>query len=213
MKRYKHIFFDLDGTIIDSYKGIAATVEQVAKELNIDIPTSEYRSFIGPPVGYSFARFMNAEKVVEAHALFREIYLERKLMMDFKLYDGIKETLEGLKKLNPNLYVATSKREEPSVEILTSAELIDCFVRVFGAALNGRKEKHEVLRYALDELQADPSECVLIGDTMFDVNGAKAVGLDCIAVTYGFGDRETLQKSAAICLAEKPEDLLKLFKQ
>lgn len=213
MKQYKYIFFDLDGTIIDSYKGIAATVEQVAQELNINIPTSEYRSFIGPPVGYSFARFMDHAKVPEAQALFREIYLERKLLMEFKLYDGIKETLQALKKLNANVYVATSKREEPSVEILTSAELIDCFVRVFGAALNGRKEKHEVLRYALDELQADPSECVLIGDTMFDVNGANAVGMDSIAVTYGFGDRETLKKSSAICLVDKPEDLLELFNQ
>lgn len=209
---YKYLFFDLDGTIINSYGGIAKTIKYVSDELNLNIPISEYRTFIGPPVAQSFARFANEKVVAKAHQLFREAYINHKLMMDFMLYSGIKETLIELKKRGYNIYIATSKREEPSVEILTASGIIDCFDRVYGAAIDGRKEKYEVLRYALDELRVSPSQCVLIGDTLFDVNGAQAVGMDCIAVTYGFGKNDELKNSTAIGLIDKPEDLLGVFK-
>lgn len=209
---YKYLFFDLDGTIIDSYGGIAKTIKYVSDELNLNIPIAEYRNFIGPPVAQSFARFADEHVAAKAHQLFRDAYINRKLMMDFTLYSGIKETLTDLKKRGYYIYIATSKREEPSIEILTVSGIVDCFDRIFGAAIDGRKEKYEVLRYALDELNVNPSECVLIGDTLYDVNGAQAVGMDCIAVTYGFGKTSDLKNSTAILLIDKPEELLGVFK-
>ena len=56
------------------------------------------------------------------------------------------------------------------------------------------------------------NEVCLIGDTMFDVEGAKFVGVDCIAVTYGFGDVEEMKQAGILTICNNLADLPKILK-
>lgn len=211
-KNYKNIFFDLDGTIINSYPGIAEVLDKVFSLMSVTIDRSLYRSFIGPPLAQSFARLLPAEQVSTAHNLFREHYIINRGMMNYQLYDGIGAILASLKSRGYNLYVATSKREGPSVEILTHAGLIDNFTTVYGAQLDGRKEKYEILQFAIEDASLDVNECVLVGDTIFDINGAAKVGMDCVGVEYGFGNIEQMHSSTAIAVVKNVADIDRLFR-
>ena len=52
---------------------------------------------------------------------------------------------------------------------------------------------------------------IMVGDTVFDVEGAKEMGIDTIGVAWGFGKPEELIKSGAIAIAETQEELLNML--
>ena len=62
--------------------------------------------------------------------------------------------------------------------------------------------KESVLRRLFEETGESRSDAVLVGDTKFDVLGAKAAGIPCVGVTYGFGSEEELALAGAIALCK-----------
>lgn len=208
--KYKNILFDLDGTLIDSYEGIARGIDKVVEEFGIELPKDVYRRFIGPPLTESFSKYMPDLDMKEVLQVFRSYYLTQGVLQ-YTLFDGIKEMLSTLKSQGYKLYVATSKREDTAVEIIKHSNILGYFERVFGAGFETRKEKFEVLEYAFADADIVKAESVLVGDTMYDVDGARIVGIDSIAIAYGFGDREELQASDAVAFLETPQDVVKYF--
>lgn len=210
MMKYKNILFDLDGTLIDSYEGIARGIDKVVEKFGVELPKDIYRRFIGPPLTESFGRYMPDLDMQEVLQVFRSYYLNQGVL-EYKLFDGIKEMLASLKSQGYRLYVATSKREDTAEEIIRHSNIYDYFERIFGAGFENRKEKFEVLEYAFADSDIVKEESVLVGDTMYDVDGARIVGIDSIAIAYGFGDREELQASDAVAFLETPQDIVKYF--
>lgn len=208
--KYKNILFDLDGTLIDSYEGIARGIDKVVEKFGVELPKDIYRRFIGPPLTESFGRYMPELDMQEVLQVFRSYYLNQGVL-EYKLFDGVKEMLASLKSHGYKLFVATSKREDTAEEIIRHANILGYFERIFGAGFDNRKEKFEVLEYAFADSDIVKEESVLVGDTMYDVDGARIVGIDSIAISYGFGDREELQASDAVAFLETPQDVVKYF--
>ena len=105
------------------------------------------------------------------------------------------------------LYVATSKPEVTAMEVLEHFDLAEYFDRICGASLSqGRETKEDVITYLLDQI-GEPGQVVMVGDTDYDVIGAKAHGIDTIGVTWGYGQRESMQQAGAVALADTPEAL------
>ena len=79
--------------------------------------------------------------------------------------------------------------------------------------LDGRRgTKEEVINYALETCQIeDKSTVLMVGDRRHDVIGARAAGIDCLGVLYGFGTREELEKAGATYIAETVEEILREF--
>ena len=71
--------------------------------------------------------------------------------------------------------------------------------------------KAEVLRQLVADNGWNVKDCLMIGDTLHDVDGANACGIDVVAVTYGFGKRNDLANSCALALCDTPTDILKLL--
>ena len=116
-------------------------------------------------------------------------------------------TLAQLKAEGYALYVATSKPEVTAMEVLEHFNLAEYFDRICGASLSqGRETKEDVITYLLDQI-GDPGQVVMVGDTDYDVIGAKAHGIDTIGVTWGYGRRESMQQAGAVALADTPEAL------
>ena len=207
----KNILFDLDGTLTDSGEGIINCAILALERFGLPIPSREaLRVIVGPPLDQSFIRFgVPADRTDEAIRVYRSRYTTVGKFENYP-YPGIRETLQALKAAGHRLFVATSKPEGMSVEILEKFELAQYFELICGATLDGsRSHKADVIAYLLGQVES-LENVVMVGDTKFDVLGAKEHGIPTIGVAWGYGTREEMLEAGAVAIAEKPEDLLKL---
>lgn len=205
----KNILFDLDGTLTDSGKGIMNCAILALEHFGLPIPTrEEMRVIVGPPLDQSFIRFgVPADRTDEAIRVYRSRYTTVGKFENYP-YPGIREALQSLKEAGHRLFVATSKPEDMSVEILNKFELAGYFDLICGATLDGtRSHKADVIAYLLSRVES-LENVVMVGDTKFDVLGAKEHGIPTIGVAWGYGSREEMLEAGAIAIAETPQDLL-----
>lgn len=207
-----HILFDLDGTLVDPLKGITGSYRAALNELGVQTPSEEVlRSFIGPPLRQCMGGLLKTSdpKVIEhGVARYRHYYVHEKYMFRDSLYPEVEAVLQRLKNEGRHLFVATSKAQSYAREILVYFGLERYFVRIYGSELDGtRSDKKELLTFLLEQESLPKAECLMIGDRMHDVIGAKANGVGCIGVTYGYGSREELKGAGALSLCGKPRDL------
>ena len=210
----KSILFDLDGTLTDSGEGIINCAVLALEHFGLPIPSrEEMRVFVGPPLSESFQRFgVRPEHIDEAIAVYRSRYIPIGKFENTP-YPGIRELLEVLQQHGHRLYVATSKPEGMSIDILEHFDLAKYFTRICGAAMDmSRNSKEAVIAYLLAQCGSD-ADMVMVGDTTFDVIGAKAHGIPCIGVDWGYGEAEDMEAAGAVAIAHSPEELLRLIEK
>ncbi len=208
---YTNILFDLDGTLVDSGEGILKCAELALRHFNLPIPTpEEMRTFVGPPLRDSFQRFgCTPEQAEEAVAVYRSRYTTVGKFEGF-VYPGIRELLKALKASGCRLFVATSKPENTSVEILNHFGLAAYFDCIAGAALDkSRGTKEEVIAYLLSQVGTLES-ALMVGDTAFDVLGAAEHGIPCAGVSWGYGTVASMEEAHAAAIVDNTEALLAL---
>ena len=203
----KNLFFDLDGTLTDSSEGIVNCAIHALKYFNLPIPDrKQLLEFIGPPLRYTFPKYVKESDVEKAVQVYRERYVTIG-KFENKPYDGIHELLANLKNAGYNLFVATSKTETQTYEILEKFDLLKYFTLVAGAMPNGaRDSKASVIRYLISQIE-NFDGAYMIGDTIFDIVGANECNLPSIAVGWGFGDKTEMLNKGAEYFAETMLDL------
>ena len=209
---YKTILFDLDGTLTDSGEGILNSAAYALEQLGVPVPSrEEMRVFVGPPLHETFVKFgVPQELAEEAVRLYRVRYIPIGKFENTP-YPGIRELLEKLQSQGHKLYVATSKPEEMSVEILNHFDLAKYFTRICGASMDtSRSSKSAVIAYLLQET-GEGENVVMVGDTEFDVLGAKAHGIPAIGVSWGYGTVESMETAGAVAIADTMEELYRLL--
>jgi phosphoglycolate phosphatase len=209
----KAILFDLDGTLTDSGEGIMNCAQLALEHYGIHVDNrDDLRVFVGPPLVDTFYKFGVPKEELD-HAV--EIYRSRYIPIgkfENHPYEGIREVLEQLKGLGHTLYVATSKPEAMSVEILEHFDLAKYFDIIAGASFDrSRSSKEDVIAYLLDQC-GDYDQKVMVGDTAFDVIGAKAHGIPTVGVAWGYGKAADMEKAGAISIARTMEELFELLK-
>ena len=213
---YKAILFDLDGTLTDSGEGITKSVQYALEKIGKPEPDlKKLRVFVGPPLLEQFEQYAGIDRETARKAV--EIYRERYApigVYENELYPGILELLSGLKKRGYKLAIASSKPEN-FVRIVAEYFHIDSyFDEMVGSEPNGeRTNKTEVIEEALKRLGlSDHREQVLmVGDKEHDVFGARRAGLECVAVSYGYGTKEELENAHPLKLVNSTEELLDFF--
>jgi phosphoglycolate phosphatase len=209
----KDIFFDLDGTLTDSGAGIMNCATLALQHFGIPVPSREtLRVFVGPPIRDTFRRFgVPEDKIETAVEVFRGRYTTVGKFENTP-YPGIRELLAALKADGHRLYVATSKPEVTAKEILDKFDLSRYFDRICGAALDGsRDDKAQVIAYLLGG--REPKDVLMVGDTAYDVLGAKAHGIPTVGVAWGYGDTAQMLEVGAVKIVEKPEALLQYIRE
>jgi phosphoglycolate phosphatase len=190
MPTYKAVLFDLDGTILDTSRGIINSIRYVVEEKKLPCPSeSELRTFIGPPVQDSFTRYygISKETAREYANIFRIYYMEYNLYKA-EPYEGIMDFLKYLKYNNYKLGLATYKRIDYTQLILRHFGYTKYFDAVNGSDFDGILTKGEILGRTIEEIGLErPEEYVYVGDTVFDLKSAKENNVDFIGVSYGFG--------------------------
>lgn len=210
--KIKALFFDFDGTIVDSSKSIFASIQYAMQQLN-QPPLDEkiLATFVGPPLLDSFLRIgLTTNLANEAVLKYREYYQEH--MHFVQLYPQMKEVLAQLKD-SYQLYIASSK---PEVFVKKIACLIDVdqyFTAIYGADLEGKRaKKSQVIAYALSENpNLEPSTIRMVGDRSHDCLGANENKIAAIGVTYGFGSKEELEDAGATEIVTSPAQLLEIL--
>ncbi|WP_458408102.1 HAD hydrolase-like protein [Anaerotignum sp.] len=208
------ILFDLDGTLTDSMEGVIRSVQYMQEKMGMRVwEFEELRFIVGPPLIESFTKELamelpKAEKAVE---VFRERYTTVGLFEN-KVFPGIMELLEELKKKGKRMAVATSKKEDQAVRILEHFGIAPYLEVIGGDAREiGRDTKAKVIEYVLETMGAAKDDVIMVGDRKFDIIGAHALGLPCIAVEWGYGDRAEFEAHDADIIASTTEDVAKLF--
>lgn len=208
----KTILFDLDGTLTDSGEGIINCASLALKAFGLPVPDRDtMRSFVGPPLHETFVKFgVPAEKADEAVAVYRSRYIPIGKYENTP-YPGIRELLEQLRSDGHKLYVATSKPEEMSVDILKHFDLAKYFTCICGATMDrSRSTKEAVIAYLLNRC-GGAENAVMVGDTAFDVIGAKQHGIPTIGVSWGYGQVSDMENAGAAAIARSTEELYRLL--
>lgn len=209
---FDHIFFDFDGTIMDTSPGIYDSFDRVIAHYKLDYPRSEYDRMIGPPLRESFGNILNLpeSEIRNAIKVYRDYY-STEGMYNARLYDGVVELIENLRKSGKKIYTATSKPELFTRRILEKYELDHLFDFIGGSDLEerGRVEKKDVVEYVVNtrKLSDNKEKCILIGDRKYDVIGAHEAGIKCAGILWGFGSREEFESCGADFILETPSDV------
>jgi len=213
---YQVILFDLDGTLTDSGEGIANSVDYALKRYGItETDRSKLFLFVGPPLTESFRKYyhFSEEDAKEAVNVYREYYIPKGIYEN-SVYEGIPKLLQRLKKEGKKIAVATSKPEELAKKVLDHFQITQYFDCISGATMDEKKvEKPEIIKTVLEELKIqDKSCCVMVGDRLHDIIGAKENGIDSIGVLYGFGSKEELESYGATYIVKTPEEIFEIAK-
>lgn len=214
--RHDVILFDLDGTLTDSAPGIVNCLRYALDDMGIAHPDdAAMRAFLGPPLATTLSGHlgMTDAEVERAIVRFRERYHDVGLFEN-EVYAGIPEVLDTLDRTAAVLAVATSKPTYSATRILEHFGLAGHFAFIGGAELDGtRHVKADVIAHTLDELAAlhvlpSASRTVMVGDREHDVIGARAHGIGCVGVLWGYGDEAELLGAGASEVVETPPALL-----
>lgn len=198
---HTHLFFDLDGTITDSRPGIIRAAQHALRHFGINARDEDLLPFIGPPLLYSFQQYcgMDAGQAREAVAVYREYYREQGIF-ECTVYAGVAELLQAAHAAGRVICLATSKPEVFARRIVEHFDLARYFDFIGGATLQGdRDSKEAVLAHACAALgRTNMTGCLLVGDRVYDVQGAEALGMDCAGVLYGYGAPEEFLSPAVV---------------
>ena len=168
---------------------------------------------MGPPLRESFPRFGVPEDQVETAV---EIYRSRYNpigIYENEVYPGVREMLAALRDRGYAMYVATSKPESMAMTVLRRFALDGYFNLVCGANLEGtRDSKADVLRYLLKSLP-EGMRPLMIGDTIYDVEGAAALDIPAVGVSWGYGSIGEMEAAGAVAVIDSPDALLPLLEQ
>ncbi len=216
MKKYDVIAFDLDGTLTNPERGLIASFEYAFKKMGIDYgERSALKRFIGPPIYEEWQREFGftPEEASEALLIFREFFSVYG-WWDNELYPGVPEMLSEIKKMGKKIILATSKPEIFAKKIVRLFDIEKYFDFVGGAATDKtRDKKHEVLKYSLDSIGVtDYTSVILVGDRVYDAEGARALGIDSMGVLYGHGSYEEINSSGFTLIAKNVYDITEILR-
>ncbi len=213
LKNKKYIFFDLDGTVIDSKPGVFASLRYAFERMQLsDLTDAQLMPFLGPPLMESFAHFcgLDEQSAKQAYAYFSDFYAKQGVGMN-TLFAGVELAVKTLFENGKSIFLATSKNEKHAARILEDHHLAQYFTDISGAVLaENRSKKIEVLQHAMRKNRiTQRKKCLMIGDRKYDIAGAKLAGISAAGVLYGYGSRQELMDAGADVLFETADDIVK----
>jgi phosphoglycolate phosphatase len=207
----RSVLLDLDGTLIDSRPGIAASCLAALRALgHTPDEALDITPFIGPPledVLRALLRTYDDDRLDEAVSAYRQHYGETGFLGS-ELYPGIGEALEDMQQAGLRIYMATSKREVFARRIAEHLNLAGYFDGIYGSVHGGALDhKPALLAQILSERNLMASDALMVGDRRHDIVGAHAVRMRGLGVLWGYGSRDELETAGADHVVERTADL------
>jgi phosphoglycolate phosphatase len=184
--RYRTVLFDLDGTLIDHFAAIHRCHAHAMRQIGLPEPTlARVRAAIGRGLEDAIAELAGADNVPSILPLYLEHWRATNLD-DVILLSGARELLEALRSRGVTCGVLTNKRGEASREVCAHLGLTTHLAGIFGAGdTSWLKPEREFAEHALTQLDATAQNCLLVGDSTYDLAAAQNAGLAFVGVTTG----------------------------
>jgi phosphoglycolate phosphatase len=188
------VVFDLDGTLVDTAPDLHAHLNEMLSELGRPgIELTAIRPLIGDGARALIKRGLEISGGIPAgadlDALFLEFltrYTARPLRFG-GLYDGVRDVLDELRAAGVRLGVCTNKAQAPTERLLAELGLARYFDAVIGGdVLKVRKPDGGHLRAVLERLDVAPPQAAMVGDSETDLLTARAAGVPCVLVSFGY---------------------------
>ena len=196
MKRYRNIFWDWNGTLLDDVDECIDIINVSLKKRNLRLlEREEYLEKFRFPVkkyyeaiGFDFSK----ESFEAAGKEFIEAYSTK--MFECRLHSSALEVLQKISAAGLNQYVLSALNDEALQKCVEHYDLADYFESAHGLQDHYAFSKLELGRSLLNGLNIDKNTAILIGDTLHDFEVAQALGIDCILVSAGHNARSRLEK-------------------
>lgn len=212
MPRFDYIIFDFDGTIADTRRGVFDSISYALTSYGYEVPDEAVlNSFLGPPLYESFQKTLscNDEMAKKLTEKYRELYTDN-AMFRLQLFDGVEEMLKILKENNVRMAIASSKPENFFSKLLEHLSITQYFDVVCGAKMGDiHNTKQQIIARAMNALSAERDKTLMVGDRLFDIEGAKENKIKSAGVVFGFDYREELENAGADFIVTTTKQLLK----
>lgn len=215
--KYKGIIFDLDGTLADTLEDIAGSMNRVLKRNSYpERPVENYKTLVGRGLDNLVKQALPqsvTEPVIHQRCLAEMIadYNENCLVKT-KLYKGIRELLDELKKRKIKIAVFSNKAEPLTVKIVKHLLPDVEFVSITGARHDLPKKPDPLGALNISVMMGfDPQDIVYTGDSDVDMMTAVKAGMFPAGVSWGFRDVDELNRNGARIIIDIPDQLLSLF--
>ena len=212
--RYTTVIFDLDGTLLNTLEDIRDSVNHILTKYGYPQRTlEEIRRFVGNGSGALLERALpEGRDTPDFDGLLAEYveWYEGHNMIRTAPYEGVRELLGALAASEHKLAVVSNKPDANTKALVR--KFFGAYVSVAIGERPGvsRKPSPDSVKAAMRELQSLPYETVYVGDSEVDLKTARAAGIPCLSVTWGFRTPEYLTELGAQTLVSRPRDILKL---
>ncbi len=208
MKHINYLLFDLDGTLVDSIPDLTTSLNLLRAELDCPpLLEEQVAGMVGDGVSVLVKRALG-EKLYHADHLARFMQLYDQHLLDHtQCYPGIKELFN---RHDPEqMAIVTNKPYLLTIKLLEGLDLLKHFKIIVGGDSYAEKKPHPLpVEKALEGLNADPQQAVMIGDHHTDLYSGREAGTATCFCAYGLGHADGV---TADFFAEKSTDLLQLF--
>tara|TARA_R110002111_G_scaffold71793_4_gene115005 strand:+ start:7040 stop:7732 length:693 start_codon:yes stop_codon:yes gene_type:complete len=205
------IAFDLDGTLIDSVPDLSKAIQKTLGELDLpEQSQQQVRSWVGDGARMLVKRALSGDiRAQVPEALFNKAYplflrhYAKHLNCESTLYDGVGQTLQGLKEAGIKLACITNKPTQFTLPLLEQFGLSDFFEKVVcGDTFEQRKPHPQPLLEVADFFKTTPQQAIMVGDSINDIQAAQAAGFYSICVDYGYhGDHDVNDLGADLVIS------------
>ncbi|WP_052383862.1 HAD family hydrolase [Litchfieldella xinjiangensis] len=210
--RYRLVIFDWDGTLMDSEARIVQCMQAAGREVGLgELGREQVRDIIGLGLPEAIDRLCPGISETQSRQL-RECYSRHFVAADrtpMRFFPGVEAGIQRLRR-NPlqRLAVATGKSRR-GLDRAFSSNGSGAWFHASRTADETRSKPHpQMLAELLEELDIEAAEALMVGDTEYDLEMAKALGMDRAAVTYGVHSVDRLMRSQPACVAERFDDLI-----
>jgi beta-phosphoglucomutase len=192
------VLFDWDGTLADTRQVIVATFQQVSREVGVTVSAEFIERRIGTGAAQTFREILQTagkhfDDTIIEKLLEKKIQAEMSMSSKVKLFPGALKLLEALQG-KIRLALASMNNRAVIEDLLNALKIRDCFeVALTVEKVSKFKPDPEIFLNTASKLRCLPADCVVVEDSIFGVQAAKAAGMDCIAVLTGVYGRDELQ--------------------
>ncbi len=200
MKKYRCIIFDWDGTLMNSLQKISESVRSAAIDVDLPVPTdAQAKNIIGLGLNDSMMKLfgdIGAEKISQVVERYKHHFVHQN-KTEQPLYKGVLNGLEELSQSGAFLCVATGKARAGLERVLNAESMHDFFIYTRCADESRTKPHPQMLLDTLDYLALDKRDCLMVGDTEYDMQMADNAGIDGLGISHGAHSADRLIKANA----------------
>ena len=214
---FRYVIFDFDGTVTDTGEGIIKSLQYSFEQMGREVPDmNDLKKFIGPPIHYSFTHYydVSEEEVGDYIKKYRERYTVKGIY-ECELYDGMIALIDSLKAEGVKVGIASSKPLRLIYNVADYLGITEKFDAIVGVRMDdsNHSTKTGLILEAMELMgAADKNEVLMVGDRLYDIEGAKGAGVKSCGVLWGYGSEEEFRQYEADFIVKEAQEVLTLAK-